>query len=281
MTQRALFLEGINQGLLDDPIVRRDIEKTVVQKLIRDKLAKVQEEYKATEEEIKKHYEENPNLYNRQEATKVAYFAIPFGEDKNGAQKMANALLKDAKENVKNANIKEFARLAMKQAQEMKGKMKINLETNESSFLEKSDFDAKFGKGSFDIVNKLEKVGDMGPLLSTENSYFVVMKTGFRKALSETLEEARPKIEKRIAFDQRGKTYEKFVAEIRQKYKTTIFQEKIAELGKGVAPLGTAQAQIPQAPVGLENMAQKVPAGSIPVQQVEEKKNEAPASATH
>lgn len=281
VTQRALFLEGISLNLLDDPSVKRDLEKIVVQKLIRDKLAKVQEEYKPTEEEIKKHYDENPNLYNRQEAAKVAYFAIPFGDDKNNAQKLAQALLKDAKENVKNANIKEFARLAMKHAQQNNGKMKISLETNESSFLEKSDFEAKFGKESFDIINKLEKVGEMGPLLTTENSYFVVMKTGYRKALNESIEEAKPKIEKRIAFDQRGKVYENYVNDLRKKYNVKINQEKIAELGKGVAPLGTAQAQIPQNGGQLENMAQKVPAGSIPVQNVEEKKNEPVAPAGH
>ncbi len=280
VTQRALFLEGISLGLLDDVQVKRDLEKIVVQKLVRDKLAKAQEEYKPTEEEIKKHYDENPNFYNRPEALKVAYFAIPFDQDKNGAQRLAKDLLKDAKENVKNANIKEFARLAMKHAQLMKDKIKISLETNESSFLEKSDFEAKFGKDSFEVVNKLEKVGDVGPLLTTDKGFFVVMKTGYRKTLNETLEEAKPKIQKRIAYEQRGKVYENYVAELRKKYGVKIVQEKVAELGKGVTPIGTAQAQIPQVPAGMENLAQKVPAGSIPVERVDEKKPE-PAPAAH
>lgn len=253
--QRAMMLEGIATGLLDDPAVKRDVEKIIVQKLMRTMLTKAQEEYVASEAEMKEHYEKNPNLYNRQEAVKVAYFSVPFGANKEESKKFAAELQKDALQNVKNANTKEFARLAMKHAQMNMNKIKISLETNESSFLEKPDFDAKFGKDSFDLVNKMENMGQVGPVLTTDNGYFVIMKTGYRKALNESFEEAKPKIQKRIAYEQRGKVYEKFMADLRKKYDIKIFQDRIADLGKNAAPI-----QNPTATANAANPVNGLPA---------------------
>lgn len=265
--QRAMFLEGIELGLMNDPQVKRDFEKIIVQKLMRDKLTKAQEEYVPTEEEMKEHYEKNPNFYNREEAVKVAYFAIPFGQNKEDAKKLASDLQKDAKTTVKNANTKEFARLAIKHAQLAMSKLKVSLETNESSFLEKSDFDTKFGKESFDMVNKMESMGDVGPVLTTDTGFYVVMKTGYRKALKETFEEAKPKIQKRIAYEQRGKVYEKYVAELRQKYQVKIYQERVAELGKNATPSPNAAA----------NAGAKMPPPAAPVPGATEHKGALPA----
>lgn len=230
--QRALFLEAIEEGLLNDVDVKRDIEKIVVQKLMRKMLNKAQDEYVATEEEMKEHYENNPNLYNRSEAVKVAYFAIPYQSNEKDAKKLAAELQKDAKETVKNANTKEFARLALKHAQKNMNSMKINFETNESSYLEKADFDNKFGKGSFELAKKMEKVGEVGPILSNGTNYFVIMKTGSRKALNESFADAKPKIQKRIAYEQRGKVYENFMNDIRKKYKINIHKDLVAKLGE-------------------------------------------------
>jgi hypothetical protein len=269
--QRTMFLEGIELGLMNDPQVKRDLEKIIVQKLMRDKLTQAQESYVPTEVEMKEHYDKNPNLYNRPEAVKVAFFAIPFGENKEGAKKLAMDLQKDAKATVQNANTKEFARLAMKHAQLAMNKIKVALETNESSFLEKSDFDAKYGKDSFDMVNKMEKIGDVGPVLTTDANFYVVMKTGYRKALSETYEEAKPKIQKRIAYEQRGKVYEKFVAELRQKYQVKIYQERVAELGKNATPPAATAGTDPKMPpatppAGVNNGAIPAapPAAAVP-----------------
>lgn len=246
--QEAMFQEAIKLDYFNNPEVRRNVKKIVVQKLMRDKLEEVQQQYVPTEQEIKDHYEKNQNLYKREEGLKVAYFAIPFGSNKAEAKKLADAMQKDAKDTVKNANTKEFARISIKHAQAAMSKSKIAIETNETPFLERANFESKFGP-NFDMVKDMENMGQVGPVLTTDAAYYVVMKTGFRKALDESLEEAKPKIQKRIAFEQRGKIYENFVADLRKKYNVKIFQEKIAELGKNAgnqaAANTTTNANIP------------------------------------
>lgn len=253
--QEAMFQEALALDYFNNPEVRRNIKKIVVQKLMRDKLEQAQTQYVPTEQEIKEHYEKNPNLYNREEGAKVAYFAIPFGTNKTEAKKLADALQKDAHDTVKNANTKEFARLAIKHAQTAASKTNVSIETNETPFLERAGFEAKFGP-VFDLVKNMENIGQVAPVLTTDAGYFVIMKTGFRKALNETIEEAKPKIQKRIAFEQRGKVYENFVAELRKKYNVKIFQEKVAELGKnaGTPPAVAANAQM-NAPNAVGNAA--------------------------
>jgi len=243
VTQLAMFLEAIKNGVLNDPKIKRDIQKLVVQYAMRNKLAEAQDSYVATEEEIKEYYEKNPIHFNRDEAMKVAYIAVPLGNDPKGAEKVAGILLKEANTKVKDANIKEFARLAINFAQSNAATSSGKLETNESEYLEKEAFETKFGKDSFALIKNLENVGQLGPMLKTQESYYIVMKTGQRKELHESLEESKPKIAKRIAFEKRGEVYEKYLSELRQKYDIKIFQERVAELSNDPTPNANAQAQ--------------------------------------
>lgn len=245
--QQAMFLEAIELGLLNDPEVKRNVKKIVVQKLMRDQLEKAQSNYVATEEEMQKHYDENQNLYNRNEALKVAYYAIPFGSNKNEAGKLAANLQKDAKENVQNANAKQFARLAMKHAKEAVEKYKVAIETNESPYLEKEDFERKFGPTTFAAINQLPNTGDLSQVLTTDTHYYVLMKTGYRKALNESFADAKPKIQKRLAYENRGKVYENYVASLKNKYNIKIHHSLVADLGKE----------------GLKNINQNEPANAL------------------
>ena len=235
--QLALFEEATKSpdNLLNDPGVRRNVQKLVVQELMRRKLSEAQNSYVASDEEIKDYYEKNPIHFNRDDALKVAFIAVPWGDNNQSAQKVAQILHSDANK-IKDANIKEFARLAINYAQSSKSLSSGKLETNESEYLEKDAFEAKFGKDSFTKIKDLEKMGAVGPMLASNDSYYIVMKTGFRKKLNESLEEAKPKIQKRIAFEKRGEVYDKYLAEIRQKYNIKIEENLVAELSNDPNP---------------------------------------------
>src|SRR5437879_3674712 len=156
--QLAMFQEAIKDGIFNDPKIKRDIQKLVVQHAMRKKLADVQDSYVATDEEMKEYYEKNPIHFNRNDAMKIAYIAVPFGTDPKGAQKVAGLLHKEAATTIKDANIKEFARLAINFAQSNAAGSSGKLETNESEYLEKDAFEAKLGKDSYDQIKALEKV---------------------------------------------------------------------------------------------------------------------------
>jgi hypothetical protein len=247
--QWALFQEAVALGYFEKDLeVKRNIIKMTVQKLMRDKLNAAQESYVPNETEMKEYYDKNPLHFNREEALKVAYIAIPFGADQKAALSVAQTLYKEAQNKIKDNNVKEFARLAINFAQ--KGASSSGkLETNESDYLEQVAFDTKFGKDTFNKIHALENIGQIGPLLSTDTSFYIVMKTGQRKKLNETFEDAKDKITQRIAFEKRGEVYEKYLAEVREKYKIKIYEERIAELSNDPKAKANAQASGPDAHV--------------------------------
>lgn len=232
--QKAMFLEAQENGYFNKPEVRRDIEKIVVQKLMRDKLENSQNDYQPSDEQIKDHYEKNQNLYNRQEALKVAYINIPFGNNKTKTNEVAKALYNEAVKTVKNANTRAFSKLAMSYAPKLNQVGNISIETNETDYLEKTAFDSKFGKDAFDKTKKLESIGEISPLLTSDQGFVIMMKTGYRKDIKETVEEAKGKIVKRLSYENRGEVYKKYLEDLKKKYDIKIYEERLAELSKNI-----------------------------------------------
>lgn len=235
--QEAMFQEAIAKGYFERPDVVRDVRKIVVQRLVRDELEKSQTNYVPTEEQIKEHYNKNLNLYNRDEAIKVAYVRIPFGEKKEAAKTLATAIQKDAL-TIQNGNTREFSRLAMKFAPKINPADKISIETNETDYLEKPAFEGKFGSGVFDSVKGLEVIGKVAPLVTTNDAYVVLMKTGYRKQLSETLDnkDTQEKISKRLAYEHRGEAHKVMVERLKKDYGIEVNRDLLPELSKGVEP---------------------------------------------
>jgi hypothetical protein len=240
VTQEAMFQEAVALGYLDKADVRRDFKKVVVQKFMRDKLEESQTNFVATDEMMRDHYTKNQNLYNRDESIKVAYISVPFGANKENAKKAAALLQKSAMATVKNGNSAAFSRVPMDNADAV-GKLGVSsVETNETDYLTKLEFEKKFGAGSFDSVKNSSEVGQVGVVAAVNNVYILTMKTGYRKALNETLEQAKDKITKRLSYENRGEFYKKMVEELKKKYNIKVFEDKVAELSKGAAEANVA-----------------------------------------
>ncbi|HXW54014.1 MAG TPA: hypothetical protein VEL47_07915 [Myxococcota bacterium] len=260
--QEAMFLDAVKEGYFSKPDVQADVKKLVVQRLMRDKLEKAQADFVPTETDIKDHYDKNQNLYNRDEAVKVAFISIPFGDNKGKAKQMADTIQKEALETVKNANSRAFSRLAMNHAEKVASIGKVSIETNETDYLDKAGFETKFGANSFERVKNLAAIGDFTPVVMSDSAFFVMMKTGARKALNETVETARPKIVKRLAYESRGDHYKKYMESLKKDYNIKVYKEQLAELSKGAEPPKVAES----APKGAEQAANNnaVPAKEAP-----------------
>lgn len=259
--QEAMFKKAIELGYFDRPEVLREVKKVVVQRLVRDKLETAQSQFVPTEEQMKEHYDKNKNFYNRADAVKVAYISIPFGADKNKTKEIADAMHKDALASVKNSNTREFSRIAMRHAQKLMTISKISVETNETDYLDKAEFEAKFGANTFDKTKEKDGVGEIKELITTKDAFVIMMKTGSRKALNESFADAKPKIIKRLAYEGRNDFYKKFMDDLRAEYKITVNKERLAELSKDDkpkvaktdAPSGAVPMQMP--PQGAPNNA--------------------------
>lgn len=234
VTQEAMFQEAVSLGYLDKSDVKRDLKKVVVQKYMRDMLEKSQTDFAPTEEMMKEHYEKNQNLYNRGEEVKVAYISIPFGDNQAGAKKAATLLHKQALTTVKKGSQTMFSKVPMNNKDALSEMGVATVETNETDFMGQDEFDKKFGAGSFESIKKTGEVGQVGSLASVNNYYIIIMKTGYRKALNETMEQAKDKIVKRLSYENRGEYYKKMLEDLKKKYNTKIYEDKIALLSKGI-----------------------------------------------
>src|SRR5580658_2050547 len=215
VTQEAMFQKAVSMGLQNKLSVKRNIKKIIVEAFMREELDKAQTNFVASEEMIKEHYEKNPNLYNREEAIKVGYIAIPFEADQAKAKQAATMIHKKALATIKTGNAHAFAKVPMEMKDEL-GKMGIStVETNETDYLAQSEFDKKFGVGSFQSIKNSGEVGQVGNMAMVDNNYIITMKTGYRKALNESLEDAKEKITKRLSYEHRGDYYKKLTENLK------------------------------------------------------------------
>lgn len=247
--KEAMFQEAVKLGYFDDPALQRDIKKIVVQKLIQKTLETSQNEYKPAEAEMKAYYDSNQNLFSRKEALKVSYMYVPYGDNKAQAKKVADELYQDATKKALNGNTNEFVKLALKYMMPNAGN-NVKVESGHTDFQEQAAFDVKFGVGSFDKLKQTEQLGTISPVMPADQGYAIIMKNGYRKDVNETFEEAKEKIAKKLAFDNRGKIYEKYTEELKSKYAIKIHEDKIAKLSEGAEIKAQANNQA-TAPAGM------------------------------
>lgn len=228
--QEALASDYVNKTVE----LRRDIKELIVQRYVRDRLQDEQAKFEATPEEIKKYYDDNKDLFSKKEAVKVTYMKVPYGTDKIKAKKLADDLKKEAVKTVTNANTTAFLKVAMKHmdpAHALKGGTRV--EAAHTGFEEKNTLDEKFGNGAFDTALALSEIGHISNTFEGKDGWVVMMKTGYRKAVDETFEDAQEKIKKKLAFDNRGNLYKSFTDQIKKKYPVTIHENALALLSDG------------------------------------------------
>ena len=76
----------------------------------------------------------------------------------------------------------------------------------------------------------LKEVGDISDLVATDKGFAILKLTDKRPALSRSLEDARPEIQRRLLDELRAKKKKEFVDEARRTIKVEIFEDQLAKL---------------------------------------------------
>ena len=261
--KEAMFQEAVKLGYFEDPAVQRDVKKIVVQKLIQKTLETSQNEYKPTEEEMKTYYDNNQNLFSRKEAFKLSYINVPYGDDKAKAKKIADGLHKDATTKQLNGNTNEFIKLALKYMTDTKAGA-VKVESGHADFQEQAMLDGKFGPGVFEKVKQTNELGKVTEVIAGSSGYLIMMNNGYRKDVNESFDESKEKISKKLAFDNRGKIYEKYTDELRNKYNVKVYEDKITKLSEGVEIKAQANNQAPASGMNNPAVVPNMPAQGMP-----------------
>jgi parvulin-like peptidyl-prolyl isomerase len=91
----------------------------------------------------------------------------------------------------------------------------------------------------------LKEVGDVSDLVATEKGFAVLKLTDKRPALSRSLEEAKPEIQRRLLEELRTRKKKDYVDEARKTIKVEIFEDQLAKLDlAGSAASGPGAANL-------------------------------------
>jgi peptidyl-prolyl cis-trans isomerase C len=91
----------------------------------------------------------------------------------------------------------------------------------------------------------LKEIGDVSDLVATDKGFAVLKLTDRRPALSRSLEEAKPEIQRRLLEDLRAKKKKDYVEEARKSIKVEIDEEKLAQLDLAGPAAGGPGATLP------------------------------------
>ena len=249
--------EAEKKGYDKDPEVVRSMKQVMIQKLMKEEFDNRLKLEDIKDDECKVFYDGHPDEYNK--PAEVRASAI-FTKD----EKKAADAIKKVKEKAKAGKIDSavFGDLAKDLTEDEKAKPArgdLRYFDVKSTLYPKQVIDAAFAlKDVGDFTDKPLKAGD---------GYWVISKTGDRKAFTRSFEEVKRQIQNRLYRDKRTKAMEDYVAELKRKANVKVNEDNLnkvqvdTSMGSPpggptppgatpvpVRPAGTGGAKAPTAP---------------------------------
>ncbi len=233
-----LTAEAKRQGLDKDPEVQATLQKILVQRLVR----KAFDDAKAgaaTEEEIKKYYDEHLEEFVRPERIRVSqiFLRADRGSADRGARAAeARKLLARLKaEEPKNPLV--FSVLA----REVSDDPRTKLSGGDLGFRTRADLESAQSKELAAAAFALVKAGDVSGIIESERGFHILKLTVRQPALNRTFDEARAQIAARLSREVNAKQFDAFVAKLRETAKIEIIDEELDNVHAGAQP-GSAES---------------------------------------
>jgi peptidyl-prolyl cis-trans isomerase C len=231
----VLAIEARKKGYERDPEVQRAAKDKMVkgftQKEINDKLKPTD----VPDADVEKFYKEHTAEYVRPETVRISQILV---KDRAKAQKVlaaAKALPK--------SDLKAFRELVAKDSEDADSRQRGG---------DLTQFDRATPQHPPAVVHAafaLKDIGDLSELVTTEKGFAILKLTDRRPALTRTLDEAKPEIQRRLLEDMRAKRKRELVEEARKSIRVEIFEDQVAKLDLAAA-LGGASAPTHQ--LGLD-----------------------------
>ncbi len=184
-----------------------------------------------TEEDAKKHYDENPTQFEVQEQVRASHILIKpdttdSGADPNQAKAKAKAKIQGLLEQIKGgADFAELARASSDGPSAVQG--------GDLNFFPKGRMAAPFEKAAFEL-----EVGKVSDIVETQFGYHIIKVTGRKDASTTSYEQARDSITKQLT--------QKKQAEFANKYIESLKAEANIVYPTGKEPAPPARAPVPR-----------------------------------
>lgn len=209
-------LEAKKEKIDKDSEVEFQLKATLTQALLQKHLSEKVRNINVTDAEMKEYYDKNPQIRASHILLRVAPNTDKKTEDE--IKKKIDDIYKQAL-----ANKKSFPELAKKYSQDPTGKRGGDLD-----FFSKDRMVPQFSEVAF----SLKEIGDVSGPVKTQFGWHIIQLTGKRsfKDADKNI------IRQTLIAEKRKNVVEDYFASLQQKYKTTIFKDKLGELKTAPPP---------------------------------------------
>lgn len=241
-----LVAEAKRQGLDRDPEVQATLQKMMVQRLVR-KSFENGEAGAPTDEQVKKFYEERIDEYVRPERVRISQ--IFLRAERGSADRARRA--GEAR--------KLLARLKAEEAKSPLVFGTIARETSDDTaskpmggdlgYRTRGDLEALLSKEAAAAAFALVQTGDESGVVESNRGFHILKLTGRQPAMNRTLDEVRAQISARLSRETSAKSFEVFVAKLRESAEVEIVDAELDKVRVTASP-GSGEAATSASPTG-------------------------------
>ena len=212
----VMAVEARRRGYERDPEVQRVAKDKMVKLFTQQEILDKVKLSDVPDAEVEKYYKEHTTEYTRPETVRASQILI---------KERAHALkvLSETKA-LQKMDMKAFRDLVTKYSEDVDSKPRGG---------DLTQFDRTTTQHPQAVVTAafaLKEVGDVSDLVTTDKGFAILKLTEKRPALSRSLDDAKPEIQRRLLDDLRAKKKKEYVDEARKAIKVEIFEDQLAKL---------------------------------------------------
>ena len=213
-----LVRAALERGLAQDPDVVETARKVMVRKLLQRDLGPSVFAGEVPEEAIVEYYKQHLDEYQQPEKVRLAHVQLAPTEE---GRARALAILTKLKAKTNDRNL---FRLLVAQSS---ADNETRTNGGELAFKTRDELTETYGPSFATEVLKLG-AGDLsGSPVQSTRGWHVVRLLARREALARSLDEVRGEIREKLMKGQRAKDFDKYLAEIRQRYPVALYEERL------------------------------------------------------
>lgn len=226
--QEVLFLEAQRLGFDKDPDVVDRMKSDSISKMIAKEFDEKKKQELVTDEDIKRHYEQNYSDYNKPEAVYVRVFFVKAPEgskDRAAKKKEAEKILKDILAHKDDDTYFYNLVKAKSDDEELKAR------GGELAYLSRDELKNKYGEQFANAAFSLASINDITPQpVETKDGFYIIKLRGRRQAINRTLEEVKETIRMKLYSEKRQKALDDWIDSLKKKYNVTIIEENLSKI---------------------------------------------------
>jgi len=208
MVQQTLLVqEAKNQGIEDDPEVKKKIENLKDQILIQELIMReIVDKVEVTEEEVEKEYTSNPNLYTEAEQVKARHIMVSTKEK-------ADQVLEQL------SSGQPFEQVAQEQSESPDAQT-----GGDMGYVKKGDLAPEFEKVIFDLAP-----GNFSDAIETDYGYHIFLVEEHLQPRLKELSEVEEDIKARLLPRKQQETLEQLIQDLKNQAEIVIFEDRLTQ----------------------------------------------------